>query len=672
MNLKTIYRILLVIITCSASLYSQATWVPMGSGLNNGTNGEVHAVTSYNGKIIVAGEFLMAGGISAQNIAAYDPVSYTWSVLGSGINGDVYALTVFNNELIAGGFFNEAGLNNVENIARWNGTSWQGLGSGIKDEVLALTVYSGNLIAGGNFSSAGGITANNIAKWNGNNWSALGSGLTGSSDKVNALTVYTGGLVAGGWFSHSGSTDINDIAKWNGSNWSSFTEDDFNGEINALTVFNGNLYVGGDFTQIGSNNKDYLAKWNGSSWSSVGSGLQDGEVTALTVYKNQLIVAGDFRKTGTGLFVDRIASWNGSQWSRLLTGHNDNTNAVFTYFGTDTILVSGGEYSSAGGKWIYNTAMWKNQPAITISGTVRYENNTPVTSGRVRLVRMDVVTREIIVVDSANVGTNGNFSLLKVPQRDSTLRVMIFPDDELNDNPADTGYVPTYYPSTIQWINAGVLYADNNLTNINIYVIRRNSVISDGSIASNVSGHVYLNISPPQGSYPFLKGSILYLKKDTSFVKAVQSNNAQQYNLGTLIPGTYTLTVQRLGYVSETRQLDIGTLNQDTVNFYLDTFNITGIVNINSNIPKDFKLYQNFPNPFNPSTKIRFALKRTAFTELAVFDILGKEVNILVNENLLPGEYEVSYNASVLPSGVYFYRLKAGNFIKTKKMVLIK
>jgi hypothetical protein len=113
-------------------------------------------------------------------------------------------------------------------------------------------------------------------------------------------------------------------------------------------------------------------------------------------------------------------------------------------------------------------------------------------------------------------------------------------------------------------------------------------------------------------------------------------------------------------------------VNQDTVNFYLDTQNVIGIVNINTNIPDNFTLKQNYPNPFNPQTKIRFELKSALFTELKIFDILGREVKSLVKETLKPGEYEVSFNAVNMPSGVYFYRLNAGGFTDTKKMVLLK
>ena len=103
----------------------------------------------------------------------------------------------------------------------------------------------------------------------------------------------------------------------------------------------------------------------------------------------------------------------------------------------------------------------------------------------------------------------------------------------------------------------------------------------------------------------------------------------------------------------------------------------TGISNISSEIPEDFLLSQNYPNPFNPSTKIRFSIPSSGnlymrSVQLKIFDILGKEITSLLNQQLQPGSYETDWNASDIPGGVYFYRLVSGNFHETKKMILIK
>jgi len=90
------------------------------------------------------------------------------------------------------------------------------------------------------------------------------------------------------------------------------------------------------------------------------------------------------------------------------------------------------------------------------------------------------------------------------------------------------------------------------------------------------------------------------------------------------------------------------------------------------NLPAEYKLYQNFPNPFNPSTKISYSLKEKSKVELIVYDILGQEVIILLNKTQNAGKYSIEFNAEKLASGIYFYRLTAGNNISTRKMVLLK
>ncbi len=99
---------------------------------------------------------------------------------------------------------------------------------------------------------------------------------------------------------------------------------------------------------------------------------------------------------------------------------------------------------------------------------------------------------------------------------------------------------------------------------------------------------------------------------------------------------------------------------------------ITGIQNTNSEIPVSYNLSQNYPNPFNPTTNIKFSIPSTELVKLVVFDVLGREVATLVNEVKNAGNYTADFDASHLSSGVYFYRLESGNFIQTKKMLLVK
>lgn len=105
------------------------------------------------------------------------------------------------------------------------------------------------------------------------------------------------------------------------------------------------------------------------------------------------------------------------------------------------------------------------------------------------------------------------------------------------------------------------------------------------------------------------------------------------------------------------------------------TTNGGGIVSIyseNENLPNKHQLFQNYPNPFNPVTKIKFSLYETDYVNLEIYDILGKVVNVIVNQKMNKGSHNVSFDAKGLSTGIYFYRLSVGNFNEIKKMVLVK
>ena len=99
---------------------------------------------------------------------------------------------------------------------------------------------------------------------------------------------------------------------------------------------------------------------------------------------------------------------------------------------------------------------------------------------------------------------------------------------------------------------------------------------------------------------------------------------------------------------------------------------VIGVNNISTEIPNEFKLLQNYPNPFNPSTTIEYSISKESPVSIVVYDVTGREIEMLVNEVKRAGNYTVQFNASLLSSGIYFYKITAGNFTQTKKMVLSK
>ena len=102
-----------------------------------------------------------------------------------------------------------------------------------------------------------------------------------------------------------------------------------------------------------------------------------------------------------------------------------------------------------------------------------------------------------------------------------------------------------------------------------------------------------------------------------------------------------------------------------------DEFDLVGVED-EETLPVEYALEQNYPNPFNPSTTFRYSIPTQSKVVIKVYDILGNEITTLMDEEKSVGTYELTWNAEQLPSGVYFYQLKAGSFVETKKMLLLK
>ncbi|MBN8571767.1 MAG: T9SS type A sorting domain-containing protein [Ignavibacteria bacterium] len=147
----------------------------------------------------------------------------------------------------------------------------------------------------------------------------------------------------------------------------------------------------------------------------------------------------------------------------------------------------------------------------------------------------------------------------------------------------------------------------------------------------------------------------------------------------------YTNTSDTTNYTLPTNLLEINTLyywkvrSRDSVGYGIYSSprsfrsRLTGVLNnISEIIPAEFKLFTNYPNPFNPTTKIKFDLPKNSSVKINIFDITGKMINEIINMNLNAGSYETEYNGANLSSGIYYYRIEAGSFVETKKMILIK
>ena len=273
------------------SALSQTTTYGVVNGVNTSTGGKgtVYALAVSGSTVYVGGYFSYAGGTAANNVAKWDGTR--WSALGTGVANStnstslayVYALAVSGTTLYAGGDFVLAGGLTANRVAKWNGTTWSALGTGSANgtnaTVYALATLGTSVYVGGTFTTAGSLAANRIAKWDGTAWSPLGTGTTnGLSGGAYALAPSGTDLYVGGYFTTAGGVTVNSVARWDGAGWNSLgtgtaAAAGVNGTVYALSVSGANVYVGGAFTRAGGAPAARVAKWNGSVWSTFGTGV---------------------------------------------------------------------------------------------------------------------------------------------------------------------------------------------------------------------------------------------------------------------------------------------------------------------------------------------------------------------------------------------------------------
>jgi len=175
----------------------------------------------------------------------------------------------------------------------------------------------------------------------------------------------------------------------------------------------------------------------------------------------------------------------------------------------------------------------------------------------------------------------------------------------------------------------------------------------DGIVSASVSDlDVQITVSGTSGN---VAGELV--DQSGTVVAVNNETSSNPFTLTAPGPGTYTVNAGHkspLKWDSTSVTIIITDLGENTLN------------------PSEFMLYDNYPNPFNPSTTIRYSIPEASFTTLSVYDALGNEVSFLVNESKSVGTYEVEFNATNLSSGIYYYTLQSGSFSSTKKMILTK
>ena len=308
-------------------------WNPLGSGVDGPY---VLALGLYHGELIVGGNFLVAGGQSVVNIAAWNGAQ--WRALSTGsatIDFDMVTMTEYQGQVFACGSFHPFGEASA-GVVRWDGQAWQAAGTPF---IQAFAKLAGDLY---------GVAAATLYRWDGQTWQAVASYPRAT---FYCVAAYQGALVAGGYQILPNGQTTGLVARWDGQTWQSMGA--VNSHLNALLVYRGDLIAGGQFSAGGDVSGDYIARWDGSHWQSLGTGL-DGPVYTLLEHGGDLVAGGNFAAAG-GVPASHVARWDGQTWSPLGGGVNKFVNALASYHGE---LVAGGPFTAADGNSASCIARW--------------------------------------------------------------------------------------------------------------------------------------------------------------------------------------------------------------------------------------------------------------------------------------------------------------------------
>ncbi len=588
-----------------------------------GGYGLVNCMVLSGSTLYIGGMFVSVGDSTRNNLAAINlstgkVTSWNPDISESGSLPNVKALAISASTVYAGGAFSNVGDSTRYGIAAINissgiATSWNPMGQ-YNTWVDALAISGSTLYAGGNFNDMGdstrnGLAAINLSTGNVTSWQLL------PDFPVFALAANGSTIYAGGNFNSVGGKIRNNLAAVNAStgNVTSWNPDVLLGSVNALAISGSIIYAGGGFTYVGYQSQPYIAAIDSSTGNVMNwdPGV-NGTVLALSVSGTNVYAGGQFTQIGDSTR-NYIAAINKS--TGKATGWNPNISS--TYFGAGVwALLNYGSKIYAGGVFTGVGDSTRNFIAAIDSASGKASSWNPNADNAVNALAA-----------SGNLIYAGG-SFLNIG--DSTRNYIAAIDNS-------TGKASNWNPNADYdvWatkVSGNTVYVGGGFTTIGGQ--NRNDIA-----AVNISTGK-ATVWNPNANYPI-------------YTFSIDSTNNRIYAGGAF------------GRISDEVRSNFAGLYYQAVPLQ---------VKPSSSVPAKFILYQNYPNPFNPTTTIKYIIPKAEDVTLKIYDILGNEVETLVNKEQHAGSYSVQFpiGSRQLASGVYLYRLQAGSYIQTKKMILLK
>ena len=592
----------------------------------------------------------------------------TWTVLNDGLGGaSVYKLLTKGSLLIAGS--NDNGIF----ISSNRGITWTTSNSGLTNLQVRSLINDGDKIFTG---TTGGVF---LSTDNGATWVSRSVGLPSSS--VESFFLNNGNLYAG-----LGNGRVY-LSSNSGQNWISRSNGLGSRAVEGFASA-GNYIFAGTHTGV------YRIPISGTIWSPVNSGLgSTPQVNSLIVSDDKLFAGIELNPKGLYFTTNLGDNW-GEQNSGLTYGRlnclNGTGNSIYT------------------ADWIFGTSIYKtdnNSSSWTNTGSVN--SSGVLNSIAFKSPYIFAATSGDGIYRSPDSAFNWNrISPVDIP---STIYEIIIKDEFVFAVSAESGIFRTSNDGN-NWISVNngltsfyirdITISGNNLlagTGGGIFYSSDNGISwnksSNSSISSLVTTGSFTYSSGAKGLYISSNNGLSWEERDSSMDFTAMSGNENYLFGSSHLKGILVSYDKGLNW----NNCSYGFLSiPDIANFYINddyifastAYNgvyrlkmtdLIGVSNAAQEVPENYFLFQNYPNPFNPRTKIKFEIQMNSFVKLKVYNLLGKEIKILINKSMNPGIYTTDFDGSNLSSGVYFFKIEVTDFytgklmyVKANKMLLLK
>jgi hypothetical protein len=588
-----------------------SNWNWVGNGLPSYTYVNAFA---FNGNNIFAG--------SHDGVFLSTDNGKSWNEVNNGLkNVAIYSLAIKGNNIFAGG--NDGVYFSTNNASSWNQVKY--LGNSVED----IKIYENNIFA---ICSTGKIY---LSTNNGSSWENINNGIpsTGTGD---ALTINGGNIFAAtsaGIF-----LSTNDGANWKEAD---------NGLPTAASGIN-SLSNNGNKIFAGTSRGVWCSSDNGVNWKAANNGFTIPKVFSIAGSGNNIVASTDY-----GIY---YSSDNGIVWTQ------SNKVYGFLRLGFGRLIVSGNNiYGNVSGIIIISTDNgsnwdavkgWKGSSLLAISGNSIY-------------------------TDGINVSTNNGltWNLINNGLPNKSVYSFAFSGTNILAGLYDGGGVYLSTNMGASWnkvlANPGVTSLAANENNVFAGTVNGIYISSDNGLNWNLVADIdFVEAFVFSGKNIFAANSGgVHLSKDDGITW-------NKVNEG--------FPIRSISGIKFPPSLSVNTLNIAGNTIYAGAADgsgiwrrplselITGINDTPINLPNHFALGQNYPNPFISSTKINYSVLKPSFISIKVYDLLGNEIQSLVNEEKNMGEYDVEFYAKDLPRGVYLYKMQAEDFVDTKQFILMK